>query len=101
MTMHMAMSDRDASHGDIFHADLPKEGVGQWRKKQQRLIHYVCPMCVSFGSAHSCEFRCAIRCAKSCAAQSRWLECVINDGANIWHEEMPTGEKTLNAQQDR
>ena len=29
-----------------------------------------------------CALRCAIRCAKACAAQSRWLECVINDGAH-------------------
>ena len=46
MTIQMAMTDRDASHGDIFHADHGPE-----RKKASVNPLRVCPMCVSFGCA--------------------------------------------------
>ena len=79
LTMHMAMTDRDASHGT---SSMPTTNLRPDRKKASVNPLRVCPMCVSFGCAFRCALRCAIRCAKSCGAQSRWLECVINDGAH-------------------
>ena len=57
--------------------------VADSRTTLERGLPYVCPMCVSFGSAHSCvRLQVRLQVCECCVAQSRWPECEINDGAH-------------------